>query len=313
MTENNFNRYRVPHSAEELERDYRYYDESGRRYRTSRAGGKVYRYYADEGKMANDWWVLPTLNSTDSERAGYPTQKPIALYKRIIEASSNEGDLVLDPFCGCGTTLLAAEELNRRWLGIDLTYLATGAVKLQVEKFFPQLKDSITLIGTPENVETALQLAREDHRAFEEWCITHVLKFTSNAKKVADGGIDGMYRFPIGKVKGRSTYGKMVAQVKGGSHSLGHIRDFRTGPSFVNIEKVEIDNVDFVLRKGMLLDKLLSPFALRLTESRFRHFRRHEETERWDAHRSSPGEKVETSLVGDGIPAGADLSNSGLF
>ena len=86
------------HSAEELERDYRYYDESGRRYRTSRAGGKVYRYYADEGKMANDWWVLPTLNSTDAERAGYPTQKPIALYKRIIEASSNEGDLVLDPF-----------------------------------------------------------------------------------------------------------------------------------------------------------------------------------------------------------------------
>ena len=232
----NFNGYRVPHSAEELERDYRYYDESGRRYRTSRAGGKVYRYYADEGKMANDWWVLPTLNSTDSERAGYPTQKPIALYKRIIEASSNEGDLVLDPFCGCGTTLLAAEELNRRWLGIDLTYLATGAVKLQVEKFFPQLKDSITLIGTPENVETALQLAREDHRAFEEWCITHVLKFTSNAKKVADGGIDGMYRFPIGKVQGRGTYGKMVAQVKGGSHSLGHIRDFRTAMQNVNAD-----------------------------------------------------------------------------
>ena len=123
-----------------------------------------------------DVWEISYLNSQAKERAGYPTQKPIALYKRIIQASSNEGDLVLDPFCGCGTTLMAAEELNRRWLGIDLTYLATGAVKLQVEKFFPQLKDSVTITGTPENVETARQLARADPAGFEEWCVTHVLK-----------------------------------------------------------------------------------------------------------------------------------------
>ncbi len=181
-----------------------------------------------EKGMLDYWTDIPSLNNMAKERFGYPTQKPIALYQRIIEASSKEGDLVLDPFCGCGTTLLAAEKLNRRWLGIDLTYLATGAVTLQVEKFFPQLKDSVTVIGTPENVETTLQLAREAHGAFEAWCITHVLKFTSNAKKVADGGIDGTYRFPIGKVKGHSAYGKMVAQVKGGSYGLGHIREFRT-------------------------------------------------------------------------------------
>ena len=180
------------------------------------------------GKLPQDWIILPPVRPNANERAGYPTQKPIALYKRIIQASSNEGDLVLDPFCGCGTTLLAAEALNRRWLGIDLTYLATGAVTLQMEKFFPQLKDSIVITGTPETAATALQLAREDPSGFEEWCVTHVLKFTSNAKKVGDGGIDGTYRFPIGKVKGRTAYGKMVAQVKGGRYSLGHIRDFRT-------------------------------------------------------------------------------------
>lgn len=179
-------------------------------------------------KAMRDIWEISYLNAQAKERVGYPTQKPIALYKRIIQASSNEGDLVLDPFCGCGTTLIAAEELNRRWLGIDLTYLATGAVKIQVEKFFPQLRDSIIITGTPEDADTALALARSNPSGFEEWCVTHVLKFKSNPKKVADGGIDGTFTFPIGRVKGRKAYGKMVAQVKGGRYTLSQIRDFRT-------------------------------------------------------------------------------------
>ena len=78
-----------------------------------------------------------------------PTQKPIPVYERIIEASSNKGDIVLDPFCGCGTTLMAAEKLERKWIGIDITYLATGAVKVQIEKFFPQLRALVTVTGTP--------------------------------------------------------------------------------------------------------------------------------------------------------------------
>ena len=171
---------------------------------------------------------IKSLTSAHKERTGYPTQKPIELYKRIIAASSNEGDLILDPFCGCGTTLMASEELNRHWIGIDLTYLAIGAVRQQFERLFPQHRDSVTVAGTPENVEQALSLARTDPQGFEEWCVTHVLHFKSNAKKVADGGIDGTFRFPLGRVKGKQAYGRAVAQVKGGGYTLGHVRDFRT-------------------------------------------------------------------------------------
>ena len=146
---------------------------------------------------------MQPIMPSSKERTGYPTQKPLALYERIIKASSNKGDLVLDPFCGCGTTLMAAERQDRQWIGIDLTYLATGAVKMQIEKFFPNLRDSVIVTGTPEDADIAIALARSDPAGFEEWCVTHVLKFKSNAKKVADGGIDGSYTFPIGKVQGR--------------------------------------------------------------------------------------------------------------
>ena len=168
------------------------------------------------------------LSGQSKERTGYPTQKPIELYKRIVAASSNEGDLILDPFCGCGTTLMAAEALNRHWIGIDLTYLATGAVRLQIERLFPQLRDSVTIAGTPENAEQALELARTNPHGFEEWCVAHVLHFRTNARRGGDGGIDGTFRFPLGRIQGRQAYGKAVAQVKGGNYTLGYIRDFRT-------------------------------------------------------------------------------------
>ena len=180
------------------------------------------------GKHPDDWWQIQPIAPSANERTGYPTQKPIALYERIVSASSNEGDLILDPFCGCGTTLIAAEELHRQWIGIDLTYLAIGAVNHQMDRYFPQLQDSISIVGTPENEAQALELAHTDPQGFEEWCVTHVLKFKSNAKKVADGGIDGTFRFPLGKQQGRQAFGKAVAQVKGGNYTLGHIRDFRT-------------------------------------------------------------------------------------
>ena len=189
-----------------------------RRYLSTSRGRRVHDVITDINPLAGQ----------AKERTGYPTQKPVELYKRFITAASNEENLVLDPFCGCGTTLMAAEELNRQWIGIDLTYLAIGAVKHQIERYFPQLQDSVSIVGTPENEAQALELARTDPQGFEEWCVTHVLKFKSNAKKVADGGIDGTFRFPLGKQRGRQAFGKAVAQVKGGNYTLGHIRDFRT-------------------------------------------------------------------------------------
>ena len=181
------------------------------------------------GRRVNDVVTdINPLTGNSRERTGYPTQKPIELYKRFITASSNEGDLVLDPFCGCGTTLMAAETLNRHWIGIDLTYLATGAVRQQIERLFPQLRNSVTIAGTPENAEQALELARTNPYGFEEWCVTHVLHFRSNPRRGGDGGIDGTFRFPLGRIEGRQAYGKAVAQVKGGNYTLGHIRDFRT-------------------------------------------------------------------------------------
>ena len=181
-----------------------------------------------KGVPLRDVWEISIIAPSANERTGYPTQKPIELYKRIVAASSNEGDLVLDPFCGCGTTLMAAESLNRHWIGIDVTYLATGAVRLQIERLFPQLRNSVTIAGTPENAEQALELARTNPYGFEEWCVTHVLHFKPNARRGGDGGIDGTFRFPLGRIQGRQAYGKAVAQVKGGNYTLGYIRDFRT-------------------------------------------------------------------------------------
>ena len=195
---------------------------------------RKYRYYKDAGKVPYDWWTdVPQITgnsakSEDTERTGYPTQKPIKLYKRIISASSNPEDFVLDPFAGCGTTVIAAEQLGRQWVGIDVTYLAIGAVRLQIEKLCPQIRDDIKIIGTPEDANQALELAKTDAIGFEAWCVSHVLKFQSNVKKVADGGIDGRMKFPVGPVKGKQAFGTAVAQIKGGSYTLGSVRDFRT-------------------------------------------------------------------------------------
>ena len=164
------------------------------------------------------------------------------LYKRFISASSNEGDIVLDPFCGCGTTLVAAEELNRHWIGIDLTYLSIGAVRQQFERLFPQYRENVTIVGTPENEEQALRLAHDDPHAFEEWCVTHVLKFRSNDRRGGDGGIDGTFRFPLGRERGRQTFGKAVAQVKGGNYTIDQLRAFRTA-----MQNVEADLGVFVV------------------------------------------------------------------
>ena len=132
--------YRIPISDKSLA-PYRHIDGEGRRYREGTwPSGKKYRYYAEEGMICNDWWEIPSLSSRAKERIGYPTQKPIALYERIIQASSNKGDVVLDPFCGCATTPVAAEKLGRQWVGIDLWNKAHEVV-------VDRLKQEVGLLG----------------------------------------------------------------------------------------------------------------------------------------------------------------------
>ena len=127
---------RVPHEEESLAMNFRKIDEDGRRYREGTwSSGKKYRYYADEGRACDDVWTdINALHQADKERTGYPTQKPLALYERMIKASSNPGDIVLDPFAGCATTCVAAEQLGRQWIGIDIREEAGGMIRERLER-----------------------------------------------------------------------------------------------------------------------------------------------------------------------------------
>ena len=154
---------------------------------------------------------------------GYPTQKPLALLERIIRASSNEGDTVLDPFCGCGTTVHAAESLHRKWIGIDISKFSTGLIRDRILHNFKYLNtDDIDLRGTPDSVAEARKLARQDPFEFEKWVCGYIGAegmFREPGEKGADGGVDGVLKFfPVreGK-KVKPEYA--IVQVKGGNVS----------------------------------------------------------------------------------------------
>jgi site-specific DNA-methyltransferase (adenine-specific) len=131
------------------------------------------------------------LNSQADERTGYPTQKPVALLKRILMASSNENDVVLDPFCGCGTAVIAAQELKRRWIGIDITHLAVSVLKRRMEKNFPDAEYRVR--GEPHDAESARTLAHDKPLEFQAWIVDRVGGIPvglEKEKKVAKGGGD---------------------------------------------------------------------------------------------------------------------------
>ncbi len=168
----------------------------------------------EQGKLAEDWWTIPMLNSMADERMGYATQKPLALLDRIIKASSNEGDVVLDPFCGCATTIEAAHILGRQWIGIDI---AIHAVK-RVAKI--RLADRLGLVagtdyeieGIPRTIEGAKDLWIRDKYHFQKWAVEQVDGFVTS-KRTADGGIDGRLYFAVPNEKDLQS---MVLEVKGG-------------------------------------------------------------------------------------------------
>jgi site-specific DNA-methyltransferase (adenine-specific) len=186
--------------------------------------------YLDEqrGKPLGDVWIdIPPINSQAKERLGYPTQKPLELLERIISASSNPGDVVLDPFCGCGTTVAAAQKLGRRWIGIDVTHLSIALQKYRLEQMFPGI--TFDVIGEPQSVQSARQLAQDDRFQFEWWALSLVRARPIGAdqgskigKKGADKGIDGVITF-IDDNSGKPK--RVIVQVKSGKVSSRDIRD----------------------------------------------------------------------------------------
>lgn len=188
-----------------------------------------YKRYLDEmpGVPCSDSWDdIRPLNSQAQERLGYPTQKPVALLERILNASSNPGDVVLDPFCGCGTTVHAAEKLGRAWIGIDVTHLAIGLIEKRLRQAFPGVAFSTQ--GVPQDLASARDLARRgrtDGRyyfEFEKWALSLIDAQPGNlGKKGADGGIDGNLYFGktgrgIVSVKAGDNVGRaMIGDLKG--------------------------------------------------------------------------------------------------
>jgi len=142
------------------------------------------------------WTDIKTMHNLSSERLGYPTQKPEALLERIIKASSNEGDVVLDPFCGCGTAVVVAQRLNRYWIGIDITHLAINLIKTRLrDAFGDEVKSSYDVTGEPTTFTEAEALAKEDPYQFQWWALSLVGARPYEQKKGSDRGIDGRLYF----------------------------------------------------------------------------------------------------------------------
>jgi len=200
-----------------------------------------YKYYLEDalGVLCQDIWAyqpgtegcvygfpkqgidqdVKWLSTKDKERLGYQTQKPEGLLDRIIRSSSKEGDIVLDPFCGCGTTIASAQRLKRRWIGIDVTWLAIDKVEKRLkESYGDKIKKTYFVKGQPVDVASARALAEKDKKEFEIWAISLV----EAAPREHDGGVDGVLSIPETK----KTITKVIVQVKGGQALVpGMVRD----------------------------------------------------------------------------------------
>ena len=203
------------------------------------------KMYADDvkGELLQDWWHdIPPINSQGKERLGFPTQKPEALLERIISASSKEGDVVLDPFCGCGTAVAAAERLNRRWVGIDVTHLAITLIRHRMHDSFGEDLRPYEVVGEPKDLSSAESLALHDRYQFEWWALGLVdARPARDRKKGADAGIDGYINFfddNSGKPK------RIVVQVKSGHVQRNQIATLKS-----DMEREKADLALFVTLK----------------------------------------------------------------
>ena len=201
----------------------------------TRNGVPRLKKYLDEslGMPIDDVWSdVQPLRSWHKEMLGYPTQKPVALLERIISASSNPGDVVLDPFCGCGTTVAAAQKLGRTWLGIDITHLAIALQKYRLKAAFGLVdRKDYDVVGEPVDLAGAVQLAEDDRYQFQWWALSLIQAQplgidgeSKRGKKGADGGIDGVIAF-IDDATGKPK--RVIVQVKSGHVTAATVRDLR--------------------------------------------------------------------------------------
>lgn len=239
-----FNKQYTPYS-EEYKRRFKKKDEDGRRYRDDRSGGR--RQYLDEapGIALTDVWsdiMSFQQNSKSDEYLGYQTQKPLKLLKRIIDASSNPGDLIMDPFCGCAVAMEAAQALKRRWIGMDISIHAIKRVTSM------RLRDRLGLVegtdyvveGVPRTLEEAKALWEKSPYYFQKWAVEQVEGFAT-MKQTADGGVDGKIFFN----RDREKIGSLIVEVKGGaSVNASVIRELRgtlerEGPDMAGLVTME--------------------------------------------------------------------------
>lgn len=201
---------------------------------------KVYFDEQQGPKITDVWTDITPLQGQSAERLGFPTQKPLALLERIIEASSNPGDVVLDPFSGCGTAIAAAQKLGRKWIGIDITNLAIAMHKVRLKDMFGlEAGKDYKVVGEPADLAGARQLAHDSRYQFQWWATSLIdarpmgEQGGREGKKGMDRGVDGMIRF----LDSPGKYGTAIVQVKSGKVSSGHIRDLK---GVMEREKAEI-------------------------------------------------------------------------
>ena len=203
--------------------------EEGRVIQTKPGTVPMYKRYLDESlgtPITTNWSDISFVRGWSKERLGYPTQKPEGLLERIIRASSNEGDVVLDPFCGCGTAVAAAQKLDRKWIGVDITHLAVALMKNRLKTAFDlEPRQDYEVVGEPQDAGSARALWEQDPYQFQFWAVSLLeAQPQQEQRRGADRGVDGMLYFLDGP---RRTPHKVVVQVKGGHVSSPQIRDLK--------------------------------------------------------------------------------------
>ena len=228
-----------------VERHWRYSKENmqklvaeGRIVQTKPGNVPQYKRFLDEmpGVPMQDLWTdISPINSQAAERLGYPTQKPLELIERIMAASCPAGGVFLDPFCGCGTSIEAAQKQNRKWIGIDITFMATNLIKYRLEQAFGSNTD-YEVRGEPTTLDEAQHLAAQDPYQFQWWSLGLVKARPADEKKGADKGIDGCLYFQDEK-PGTAKSKQVIFSVKAGKPAVSHLRDLR---GVLDREKAEI-------------------------------------------------------------------------